>query len=113
MLSRTMSSSVVFSWYLRATGRMDAGVDGVTPPPATRSPVTCSPALETSIKTVRVASLVVLSLASAMSLIHCNIGCVVMCFDRNPYWCLYNVILFKTIFFQKTFDIVGKMLIGR
>ena len=67
-------------------------------------------------KTARVASLVALSLASAMSLINCNIGCVVECFDRNPYWCLYNMLFFsrkstsllQTILYN-TFDIVGKM----
>ena len=73
------------------------------------------------LKTATVASLAVLSLASAMSFINCNIGWVVECFDRNPYWCLYNIMLFfsrkstsllQTICYN-TFDIAGKMLMGR
>ena len=36
------------------------------------------------------------SIASAISLINCSTGWVVECFERNPYWCLHNIMSFSS-----------------
>ena len=67
----------------------------------------------------RVASFVFLSLASAISLINCSTGWMVECFERNPYWCLYNMSFSSRkptnllhASFSRTLEIAGSMLIG-